>query len=165
MNRSSPAGSAPAFVRAGPTDLEVVLPFVRAYYAFDHIPFDEGSVRGGLRSLLEDESLGGAWLVHDGGEAAGFFIVAFGFDLECGGRQATLTDLYLRPESRRRGLGTATLRYVEGLLAGKGIRTLELLVERTNHGARAFYDRYGFTAYDRILLSRRVSDPRKDGSR
>jgi ribosomal protein S18 acetylase RimI-like enzyme len=154
----------PTFVRATPSDLEVALSFVRAYYLFDRIPFDEPSVRRGLLPLLEDDALGGVWFVVDEGEPVGYFDLSFGYDLELGGRQATVTELYLRPDRRRRGFGTATLQYVERLLAERGIGGLELQVERTNAAARAFYERQGFEAHDRIPLSKRVSARTGDAS-
>ena len=37
--------------------------------------------------------------------AGGHFVLSFGFDIEFGGRQATLTELYLEERARGRGFG------------------------------------------------------------
>jgi catechol 2,3-dioxygenase-like lactoylglutathione lyase family enzyme/ribosomal protein S18 acetylase RimI-like enzyme len=155
---SSPSlpGEPARFTRAEAADADALVALVREYYAFDAIAFDEGSVRRGLADLLADEVLGGAWLVRRGSDAVGFFVVTYGFDMELGGRQATVTELYLRPEHRRGGLGTAAIRYIEEHLRSRGIAAYELQVARENAAARAFYGRMGFGAHDRIPLSKRV---------
>jgi ribosomal protein S18 acetylase RimI-like enzyme len=138
-------------------DLETVLGFVRAYYEHDGIAFDANAVRRGLGELFADASIGGAWLVSAAEAVVGYFVLTYGFDLEFGGRQATLTELYVAPEHRRRGAGAAALRFVEGLLRQRGVGALELQVERGNVAARAFYGALGFEEHARIPLSKRVA--------
>ncbi|MGA7121918.1 MAG: GNAT family N-acetyltransferase [Polyangiaceae bacterium] len=139
------------------TDLETVLGFVRAYYEHDGIAFDAKAVRRGLGELLADASIGGAWLVSTAEAVVGYFVLTYGFDLEFGGRQATVTELYVAPEHRRRGAGAAALRFAEGLLRQRGIGTLELQVGRGNAAARAFYAALGFEQHARIPLSKRIA--------
>jgi len=145
------------FLRAEAKHLTELTTLVEAYYAFDGIAFDAASVRRGLITLLEDHRLGGAWLIREESDTAGYFILTYGFDLEFSGRQATVTELYLRPESRGRGVGQETLRFIEDHLRAAGIEAYELQVERDNESARAFYAAAGFEAHDRIALSKRIS--------
>jgi GNAT superfamily N-acetyltransferase len=126
----------PRFRRAYLADLDSVLPLVEAYYAFDEIPYDEGAIRRGLQELLTDSPLGGVWFIEHERDIAGYFVLTLGFDLEFGGRVGVLTELYLVPGARRRGLGTATLELVEAL---------------------SFYAKFGMTAYDRVAMSKRLS--------
>jgi ribosomal protein S18 acetylase RimI-like enzyme len=49
----------------------------------------------------------------------------------------------VRPDARRRGLGSVLLR---GVLAGAGVRRCWLQVREDNPAARAFYARTGFRA-------------------
>ena len=146
----------PTFTRVDASRVEVLLDFIAKYYAFDAIAFDRDAVRRGARELLANPLLGGAWLVCDGERVGGYVIIAFGIDLEFGGRQATITDLYLDEDMRRRGVGTKTLQFVEGMLRDMGIHALELQVEEDNTEARAFYRRNGFEAHARIPLSKRL---------
>jgi ribosomal protein S18 acetylase RimI-like enzyme len=138
-------------------DVDAILPLIRSYYDFDKIPFDETRIRRAVRELVADGSLGEAWLLRDGDASVGYFVLTFGFDLEFGGRQATLTDLYVAPSHRRRGLGSASIRLAESVLARRGIEALELQVERDNAEALAFYQRLGFEEHDRAPLSKRVA--------
>ena len=142
------------FVQGTPTDLEGLLPWIQAYYLFDGISFVEENLRRGLAVLLGDRSLGGAWLIQHQQQTVGYFVLTFGFDLEFGGRQATLTELYLEDSSRQRGLGAATLAFIEETLSTLGIQALELQVETDNVEARAFYQRAGFIAHGRIPMSK-----------
>lgn len=158
---SPPANHAVEIVPARLGDLDALLPLIREYYAFDDIAFDEGAIRRGLHHLLGDEKLGGAWFIRRGGDAVGFFVLTFGFDLEMGGHLATVNELYLRPEARRSGLGTEALRFIEEHLSSMGIFAYELHVERDNTAARAFYAKQCFHAHDRIPLSKRIT-PRDD---
>lgn len=141
---------------AGLSDLETLVDFVKAYYRHDGIAFDADAVRRGLEELLRDRTLGGAWLVTSGGADAGYFVLTYGFDLEFGGRQATVTELYIAPDHRRKGAGLAALRFVEEVLAAEGIAAFELQVERDNAPARAFYAAFGMVEHARIPLSKAV---------
>jgi catechol 2,3-dioxygenase-like lactoylglutathione lyase family enzyme/ribosomal protein S18 acetylase RimI-like enzyme len=143
-------------VRARPRDLGVLVDEVRAYYEFDAIAFDASAIRTGVAELLAHPELGVAWLIQRGGEVVGCCVLAYGFDLEVGGRQATVTELYLHPAHRRAGIGAAAIAHVEEHLRGLGIAGYELHVERANAGARAFYAKLGFTAHDRIPLTKRL---------
>src|SRR5919108_6683023 len=98
------------FVRTGTSDLERVLTFVKSYYQLDRLPFRAPEIKWGLEALLRDPSRGRVWIIRISHEDVGYVILTFGYDLEFGGRQATITDLYIASRYRRRGLGTETLR-------------------------------------------------------
>jgi GNAT superfamily N-acetyltransferase len=154
-------GDPARFTPARADTLEALLALAREYYDFDGIPFDEAELRRGLAELLTDASLGGAWIIRRGDEAVGYFVLTYGFDLELGGRQATVTELYLRPHARRQGIGSCALAFVEDHLRQVGIGAYELHVERDNAEARAFYARMGLEPHDRIPLSKRLIAPPK----
>jgi GNAT superfamily N-acetyltransferase len=146
-----------SFQRATPDDADALLEFVGAYYRLDGIAFQPQLVRRGLAELLTTPSVGGAWLIRGDDVSVGYFVLTFGFDLEFGGRQATITDLYLAPEYRRRGIGARALTFVEETLRALGIRAFELQVERDNTQALTFYAKFGMQAHARIPLSKQVS--------
>jgi len=145
-----------AFVRAALHHLQELSALVETYYSFDGIAFVAASARRGLTALLADRSIGGAWLIRQNHETVGYFVLTYGFDIEFGGRQATVTELYIRAESRGLGIGSSALKFVEQHLREVGIGAYELQVERGNAGARAFYATAGFVEHDRIPLSKRV---------
>lgn len=72
------------------------------------------------------------------GVTAGFAIMRFGDDL------AHLFLLAVRPEYRRRGIGTAMMRWLEKSCRTAGIRQVRLEVRASNLSARRFYGRLGY---------------------
>ena len=131
-----------------------LMALTQEYYAFDGICVEHDSLRRGLMLLLADSSLGRALIVDIDGHDAGFVIFTFGFDLEFGGRQATITEFFLKSEYRGSGAGTACVEHVEAFCRSVGVRTLELQVSCGNGNARAFYEKVGFQAHSRVPMSK-----------
>jgi ribosomal protein S18 acetylase RimI-like enzyme len=149
----------PIFKRAKPEDVEEVLSFIQAYYAFDDIPFRPAEVAAALRVLLSDLSLGQVWIIGAEEKAVGYTILTFGYDLEFGGSVATVTELYIQPSFRRRGIGRQAIQFLENICRDLEITGLELQVERDNPEAQEFYRSLGFQAHERIPLSKRLVTP------
>ncbi len=57
---------------------------------------------------------------------------------------AGITDVWVSPEHRRRGLATAVLRVMVGEVAEDGVTTVFLQTREDNPGALALYERLGF---------------------
>jgi ribosomal protein S18 acetylase RimI-like enzyme len=133
------------------------VPFVRELYAHDSIAFDAARVRRALGALLEDQRLGRAWLIEDPAPV-GYMIVAFGYSIEFGGRNAFLDELFVSPEQRGRGLGTRALEIAAQACREAGIVALHLEVDRANTNAQRLYRAHGFVDHDRYLMTRRLSD-------
>jgi diamine N-acetyltransferase len=144
------------FKLANEADSETLVNFIRKYYEFDHIPFHENEIRAGLPPFLKDPALGCAWLILSVGKIVGYTIFTFSFDLELGGRLATITDLYFEEPHRGKGLGRRTLKQIEEFCRSSGVLALELRVERNNPRAFALYQKFGFRTYDRIPMSKRI---------
>jgi GNAT superfamily N-acetyltransferase len=62
-----------------------------------------------------------------------------------------LEDLFVRPEQRGSGLGTALLARLAGIAVDRGYRRLEWWVLRWNEPSIAFYDALGATPMDEWL--------------
>jgi len=90
---------------ATPRDATKLLKFISAYYRFDRIPLDRKALALALSLLLENQALGRAFFIRTRGRVVGYMILTFGFDLEFGGRQATVTDFYINSGHRRKGVG------------------------------------------------------------
>ena len=67
--------------RAGPGDLEALLPLVRGYCEADAHVYDEEKVRRAMAPLLEDDSLGQVWLLGDAEPIAALLPVLENFGL------------------------------------------------------------------------------------
>ncbi|HYA35285.1 MAG TPA: GNAT family N-acetyltransferase [Candidatus Binataceae bacterium] len=138
------------------SDFDALLRLIRAYYRFDHIAFVATTMRPALRAMMRDESLGRIWIADDRRRAAGYAILTYNWDIEFGGLQGILTDLYLRANYRGLGIGKRIIETVEKFCAKHGISTLELQVERDNKPAQAFYRSLGFSRLTRIVMTRDI---------
>jgi GNAT superfamily N-acetyltransferase len=61
------------------------------------------------------------------------------------GGVALLDELYVRPEVRGHGIGTAILERAIDLVRDRGAGLFEINVDEGDTGARRFYERHGFT--------------------
>jgi len=125
----------------------------------DGIPFRRARAVPGLRRLLRERRLG-IVMVAEGAVARrldGYAIGTFGFDLEFAGPDAFLTELFVRAESRRYGLGARLLEAVTNGLRAAGARAVTLLVRPENVDARRLYTAAGFEELPRLAMVRRLS--------
>jgi ribosomal protein S18 acetylase RimI-like enzyme len=103
---------------------------------------NESTVRHSIGERVVDER---AFVAKDGGEIVGFVTVV----LENGAyhrdvRRGIVENVYVAPEQRGRGLGTALIERAEAALAAREVDvvTLEVLVD--NEAARRLYEELGY---------------------
>jgi ribosomal protein S18 acetylase RimI-like enzyme len=138
---------------ARPSDRPRLLRLVKQYYRFDSIDFDERITGRALQRLLNDKSLGRAWVLDSERRLVGYAVLTYNYDLEFGGIEGIVTELYVVPRYRSRGLGAQLIDEIRRFCRNKGISAIELQVGRDNRRARAFYRKIGFRALDRIVMS------------
>jgi ribosomal protein S18 acetylase RimI-like enzyme len=140
---------------------ERVLAMMDSFNRFEGIAWTPQAGRGPLTRLVEDATLGVVCTLHptDAPNASplGYFVVTWGYDLEWGGRDAFLTELWLEPDARGRGLGREALALVEETARRAGARALHVLVRHENAVARRLYDGAGFTSPPRAFLSKTLT--------
>lgn len=135
-------------------DLAELLPRTRALNAHEGIEISDDLIEQALRRLLSDASIGTVWLVEDG-VAIGYAITTYGYDLEFGGRDAYLTELWIDAQFRGSGAATAVLEQLPHELRTRDVRALHLQV-RPENPARRLYERSGFVASPRLVMTRRL---------
>jgi ribosomal protein S18 acetylase RimI-like enzyme len=135
------------------SDLRRLLPLVKAYNAFDGIVYDARTLRAALSQLLKDKCLGRVWIIDTGRGLAGYAVLAFSYDLEFGGREATITDLFVSARHRRRGYGARLLSMIIAFCRRTALYEIELHVTRENRAAMAFYKSFGFVDRRRTVLT------------
>jgi GNAT superfamily N-acetyltransferase len=140
------------FRPCGPKDHKVLLKLIVAYYRFDKIPYKLESLSRGLDTLLRNLSQGQAWLLETHHKAIGYAILTYNFDLEYGGVEGMLTDLYVEKRFRNRGVGSLALYEIEDFCRERGIRTIELQVQHHNKSAETFYRKAGFHILPRKVM-------------
>jgi GNAT superfamily N-acetyltransferase len=142
---------------AAPGDLETLLPFVREFWVIERLPFVEPAVRRALAGILANPDFGRVVAIELESLPIGYYVLTLGYSLEHLGRDAFVDELYLREAQRGRGIGARALAHAVELCAQLGIAALHLEVDHVNPRARALYERNGFVAHERALMTRRVT--------
>ncbi len=146
--------SEPRFRPATRDDIDTLVPIVREFYADEGIPWDEAMLREALDALLRDPANGRLLLIERDGVLAGYIVIGFCFSLEFGGRYGLLDELYVRPAQRGGGLGKYALAEVEAVCRRQGLRAVRLEVSNDNEHAHGIYQRSGYDAHPRRLMTR-----------
>lgn len=150
--------SEPGFRLAVESDADVLLEFMRAYYAFDGHGFDHEKARVALTALLREAQFGRAWLILDGATPVGYIVLCFGYSLEWLGRDAFVDEFYLREEYRGLGWGRRAMAFVEDAGRAEGIRALHLEVMRQNARALELYRGLGYREHQSTFLSKWIAE-------
>ena len=79
---------------------------------------------------------------RDGKRVVGVVVLAFRLSVSLGGSFASIEDLYVRPEARRRGIGRLLLEAIHERCTARSVSYVEAQVEED--GAEAFYASLGY---------------------
>ena len=137
-------------------DLPSILAMMEDFNAIEGIPFDRETFAPRLGDLLHSPQVGGVLVFTVDGAAAGYAIVTWGWDLEWGGRDAFLTEIYVAGERRRQGVGRQGLGAAQAFARANGAHALHLAVRHDNAPARALYDAEGFSPQPRVIMTKRL---------
>ncbi|WP_242033238.1 GNAT family N-acetyltransferase [Coleofasciculus sp. FACHB-129] len=146
------------FKLAEKSDSETLVEFIREFYKFEHLNFDESIVRKALAKILHDDSLGRVWLIQHDDKAIGYIVLTFGYSLEFRGRDAFIDELYIRESYRGQGVGMSLIQFIESVCPSLGIQALHLEVERKNTAAQNLYRKVGFKDHDRYLMTKWIAN-------
>ena len=108
--------------------------------------FRSRSIRAGLVQLLADPRLGRAWVAEHKGHRVGYAMLTYNFDLEFGGLQAILTNLFVVDPTPGKWSGNVAARRGGAPCRRRRIASYELQVASSNLRAQRFYARAGFDA-------------------
>ena len=97
-----------------------------------------------VTSALRDEQYGFLLLARLGSQIIGVAYVATILSVEHGGRVGWLEELYVLPEHREHGVGTALLSAVLERAQGLGLVAVDLEVDVEHQRAESLYGRFGF---------------------
>ena len=115
--------------------------------------------RATMRETLAAHQVNDGLLVARVGDAVvGFasFSIERG-SLELDATRGHLSNIYVEPAYRERGIGTALLEAVEDELADRGVEVVILEVMAQNEAARRFYEQQGYETY-RVAMKRDLED-------
>jgi ribosomal protein S18 acetylase RimI-like enzyme len=133
-----------------------VLRLIAQLYEGEAIPFRAEAMGAALSRLLAEPDLGFVLVARqrESRALAGYGIATFGFDVEFAGHDAFITDLYVEPSARNRGLGQALLDALADGLRERGAKAVHLMVRPENERARALYEARGFNVVPRTLMTK-----------
>jgi ribosomal protein S18 acetylase RimI-like enzyme len=137
-------------------DVPRLLSMMEPFNAFEQTPWDPTAKERALRTLLADTNLGVVGLLFAADDPAAYFVLTWGYDLEWDGRDAFLTELFVVPQARGRGLGNGALEHAEAVARRHGARALHLMVRDENVIARRLYVRHGYVSPPRLFLSKQL---------
>jgi len=146
-------------VRAAlPGDVAALLQMMAGFNRAEGIPFRRARTEPGLRRLLREPELGVVVVAAHPDRPAldGYAVATYGYDLEFAGTDAFLTELYVRPQRRRLGVGERLLAAVARALRAGGAGAVTLLVRPQNRAARRLYARAHYAAVPRVAMVRRL---------
>jgi GNAT superfamily N-acetyltransferase len=131
---------------------------MEAFSAVEGIPWRAEHVRAGFERLVSDPDLGFVLIAEgEDSEPIAYTMITFGFDLEFGGRDAFVTELFVAEPFRRAGLAQTLLAEAGAEATRNDVGALHLLVLPDNHRARSLYAKVGFSTSPRIMMSKVLS--------
>jgi GNAT superfamily N-acetyltransferase len=127
-----------------------------AYALMKRFRSDEAALGDALSLFVDRPDYGFVWLAYDDGRPAACVSVAFAISTESGGLVAELRDLWVAPERRRRGIGSALIATLHGRLAHLEVSRIEASVP-VDPALRAFFAARGYEGRgeSRFSLDRR----------
>ncbi|MCX6601475.1 MAG: GNAT family N-acetyltransferase [bacterium] len=135
-------------------DIKAIVSLCRELNEHDGTPFHEARHRPAIAELIAHPEWGRIFLIETGDEVAGYAVLALGFSLEFGGRDAFLDELFVRAPFRKRGIGAEAIDYISKVAQSLGVRALHLEVARANISAQEFYRKHGFRDHSRYLMTK-----------
>ena len=135
---------------ARPDELDAICGLLTAQLAEHAIPLAPQLLAEAVRTALADDHKALILLARQDGRPVGVAFVSFQSSLERGGRIMWLEELYVLPELRGRGTGTALLRAALDAARIRGCRSVELEVETSHARAANLYARAGFQPLARV---------------
>jgi len=124
-------------------DLDLLVPLFDAYRQFYHQPSDLERARRFLLERFEQEQ-SVIFLAFEDAAAIGFTQLYPSFSSGAMGRIFILNDLFVAPEARRCGAGSALLQAAAQYGRRVGALRLVLSTEVTNSTAQSLYERTGW---------------------
>jgi GNAT superfamily N-acetyltransferase len=141
-----------SFRSCGPKDHKALLKLVIAYNKYEKIPVHRKSLSQGLDALLRNPSQGKMWLMENHKKPVGYALLTYNFELEHGGAEGVLRDLFVERKFRNQGIGSLALYEIEDYCRERGMRAFQLQLPMRNKSAAIFYRKAGFRELPRRVM-------------
>jgi len=144
------------FKLANEANIPIILTMMEEFNTIDNYRFEEKKTENYLLEFLNDPNLGRGWLIKYNKLVVGYIMLTYGYSFEHGGRDASIDELFLIKEFRRKGIGKLAMEFIEKELPSLGVKVIHLEVEQHNDTALKLYKDQGFHYNGRMLLSKKV---------
>ena len=127
-------------------DLQDLEQMVHALYQEDSYgePMSRRKIRQTVKELLSKPEKGNVTMFCIGEKIIGYAIIIYYWSNEYGGDLAFIDELYVKPQWRRKKIGTSFIEYVSTLKSGY-LKGLQVEVNPANEKALTYYRHRGFT--------------------
>jgi GNAT superfamily N-acetyltransferase len=138
---------------AASADIDAMVELIGGLYTLepDNV-FDADKARRGLRLLLGAPDAAAVWVADRQGAVVGMCSAQLGISTVEGGPVAWVEDVVVAPALRGQGIGRRLLEAVAAWATRRGLSRLQLLADRDNDAARAFYTRLDWRATRLVCL-------------
>jgi GNAT superfamily N-acetyltransferase len=144
--------------RATEAELDALLQLLGEQFDDHGIAITPPLLRQAIAQVFHSDHWALFLVARKGDEMVGLAAVAFSWTLEHAGKTAWLDELYVRPEHRGRGVGTALIEPVIQEAQARGCRAIDLEVEQGHRRAERLYARQGFQPLARSRWVRLLED-------
>jgi GNAT superfamily N-acetyltransferase len=150
--------SSPSYeiVRAGPRHAGEVLRLLGTQLAEHHVEIGDARLAAAIDGVLADPGRGFFLAAIQDGRVIAAAYVSFIWSLEQGGYSAWLDELYVEPDRRCGGIGTALLEAVIRECRAAGCAAIDLEIDADHERVRSLYLRYGFTGLPRRRMVKKL---------
>ena len=129
--------------RAGHADIPALVELMSQFYAESSYPLDRKWAKASFAQLLKDEPRGAVWIARCGADPAGHVVLALRHSMEVGGLAGVVDDLFVRPQFRRQGVGSALLSALFDACRKLHVAAVHVEVGPDNVAASALYEAFG----------------------
>jgi ribosomal protein S18 acetylase RimI-like enzyme len=146
----------PIVRKAQPEDLEQLVVLLRLLFTIEEdFSFDAIKQRRGLVLMLENDR-GCILVAEEAGQVIGMCTGQVVISTAEGGPSVLVEDVAVVPDHRGQGTGRALMEALAGWAQTQGATRMQLLADKNNPPALAFYDRLGWQTTGMICLRRHL---------
>jgi ribosomal protein S18 acetylase RimI-like enzyme len=135
------------------SDVPLLLPLMEDFNRWEAIEWNQPRTEAAIDRLLDDPALG-FMLVALTDRIVGYAVVTYNFDLEFGGRDAIVTEVFVVPEVRRNGIGRKLMQVITERAMQEKLTSLHLAVRPENERARQLYTSEGYRLVPRLWMTK-----------
>ena len=153
------AGLHVELVGAALCDIPTLISFLSELFTLEQ-DFEPDPARqtAALELIFAHPEQASVFIIKAEGETAGMVVLHLSISTAEGGWCGRIEDVYLKPEFRRRGIGSQVIRELVVTARKRGIKRLTLAADKDNPPALAFYKACGFDMMNLVTFVRKTTN-------